>query len=112
MNVDIVNRNLDRYGSDVTFRRYTGTQRTPFLVKCRVQILTGTANLLVGAVEQTADEILMTNRELDAAGVRGVPRQGDEIVYADGRSTRVQGRAKVTPLDDGAELWVFNTVGG
>ena len=59
---------------------------------------------LVGNVQQTADEVRVTDREMNAIQWPKPPRHGDQIVYADRTSRVVLGRAKVELLDRGHRL--------
>lgn len=93
MNVGAIERALARAGQDVTLRRVTGTQRVPFEVKCRASVQTGAATVLVGSVQQAGDRVMFTSRAIDAARWPAPPRHGDQIVYDDGTTVSVQGRA-------------------
>jgi hypothetical protein len=88
-----VRRALARAGEKITLRRVTGTQRVPFDVICRALVTIGGATALVGGVQQTADRVLMTADELDAARWRGPPRHGDQVIFDDGTIAIVQRRA-------------------
>jgi hypothetical protein len=112
MNADALVRALTHYGDDVILRRLTGIQRVPFDVPCRVSVNIGAAQALVGGVQITADRILMSSREIQAAGWPGFPRHGDQVVYDDGRTFVVQGRANPAPLDDGDFLIQLTVLGG
>jgi len=112
LNADALVRALTHYGDDVTLRRLTGTARIPFSVPCRASVTIGSAQALVGGVQITADRILMSSREIQAAGWPGMPRHGDQVIYDDGRVFVVQGRADPFALDDGDFLIQLTVLGG
>ena len=112
MNADVLVRALDHYGDNVILRRLTGTQRVPFDVPCRAAVSVGAAQALVGGVQITADRILMSSREIQAAGWPGMPHHGDQVIYDDSRTFVVQGRANPFPLDDGDFLIQLTVLGG
>lgn len=105
-------RALVRYGDHVTLRRLTGIQRVPFDVKCRASVTTGAAQAMVGGVQITADRLVLTDREIKAAGWPGMPHHGDQVIYDDGRIFVVQGRANPTPMDDGDSIIFLTVLGG
>jgi hypothetical protein len=91
-------------GQMVTLRRITGQgqNRRTTDVRCYAIVGIGGAQVLVGSTQQSADRIIMTSSEIDAAGWPKPPRHGDQVIYADGQTVVVlQGRAKSYPLEDG-----------
>ena len=111
MRLDFMTQSLAKYGRDVTLRRMTGTARVAFDVKVRAAVWTGSDTVLVGTVQQTADKVLLTSREIDAARWPGPPRHGDQVIYEDGRVTTVQGTVQVFPFTNDTAL-VLRTLGG
>ena len=67
--------------------------------------------VLVSDVQQTADKVMFASRELDAAGWTDEPHHGDQVVYANGRTTIVQGRAEIFKFDGGDRVFVLRTLG-
>lgn len=115
MNADgIVRMMTDHGGQRITLRRWTGTGagRTSYDVPGILSVVfVGGASVLTDEVQQTADRVLMTMRELDAAR-QDPPSHGDQIVYADGRVMTVQGVPDIRTLDGGDRVIRFHTVGG
>ena len=111
MNADAVVRALQQLGEDMTFRRLTGTQRVAFDVVVRAHVVMGGVNILVGGVLQTGDLIRLTNREMKAAQWPAPPRHGDQIVFADGRVSAVQGRVQIYHLEED-DVYNVHTLGG
>lgn len=110
MNVLGFRRMLAKNGDTITLRRITNGVRSDVPnVLCSVKV--GAAEIIVGDVQQTADEILLSSVEATAAGW-GEPRHGDRVVYSDGRETLVQGRTDVDDLGDGNYIWTIRCVGG
>lgn len=112
MNIDGILRIIAGYGDTITLRRLTGVQRVPYDVVCAAAVITGADSVVVNGVQQTADRIILTSREIDQSQWRGEPRHGDQIVYADGRVTTVQGRADVRPMPNGDRVFILHTLGG
>ena len=112
MNLDLMERMLADHGRTVTLRRLTGTARIPFDVTVRAAVWTGSDTVLVGAVQQTADKILLTSREIDAARWPFPPRHGDQVIYEDGRVTTVQGTVQIFPFNEGDRAIVMRSLGG
>jgi hypothetical protein len=112
MNADGVRRALARAGETITLRRVTGTQRVAFDVICRALVTIGGATTLVGGVQQTADRVLMTSDELDAARWPGPPRHGDQVIYDDGTIAIVQGRADIRRMSGGDRVFTMTAIGG
>lgn len=113
MNADFVLSWYERQGEVVTLRRQTGRgkQRVPFDVKCIAHVKYGTARVLVGDIQQTGDEIKLTDREMNANRWPKPPRHGDVVIYADGTQTAIQGRAKITRLEDDI-VYTITALGG
>ena len=110
MNADGVRRALARAGETIRLRRVT--QRIPFDVACQVLVTIGGATTLVGGVQQTADRVLMTADELDAARWPGPPRHGDQVIYDDGTIAIVQGRADTRRMSGGDRVFTLTAIGG
>jgi hypothetical protein len=66
---------------------------------------------VIGDVQQTADRLMFSNRELKAAGWGGEPKHGDTVVYANGRTTVVQGRAEVHQFEQDL-VYAIKCLGG
>jgi len=111
MNADFVLRYYERQGQQVTVRRFTGRQRVFFDVECTAHVDYGMAQILVGDIQQTGDTIKLTDREMNANRWPKPPRHGDMIIYADGTSVAVQGRPKVTLLEDDI-VYTLRAIGG
>jgi hypothetical protein len=100
-------------GQTVTVRRITGTgpSRRNTDVRCLALVAVGGAMPLVGGVQQSGDQIILTNSEMTAAGWPQPPRHGDQIIYADGQTiVVVQGRAVVRVLEDGL-AYILSAIG-
>lgn len=110
MNADGVRRALATTGQMVTLRRVTGTHRIPHDVQLLADVQTGAAIVLIGAVQQAADRIMFTSDEIDAAKWPAPPRQADQIIYDDGTTLSVQGRAVQYKLDEDT-VFVLSAIG-
>jgi hypothetical protein len=103
MRIGAVVRALEINGEWITLRRLSGTSpRLATDVLCRAKVSIGGASFLIGSTQQNADRVLMTSREIEAASWPAPPRHGDQVVYADGTTAVVQGRADLTDLEDGS----------
>lgn len=111
MNADGYLRAFEKNGQMVTIKRLTGTRQIAFSVQCLGRVDVGIVSELVGNVQQTADEVRVTDREMNAIQWPKPPRHGDQIVYADGTSRVVLGRAKVELLDEDT-VYILTTLGG
>jgi len=90
----------------ITMRR-TGSPDVP----CPAAVLVGGASDVVGELQQSADRVMLTDRELNAAGWTSPPHHGDRVVYSDGRTTIVQGRAEVFMMESD-RVFVLRCLGG
>jgi len=111
MNADGVMRALTTQGQTVTVRRMTGTRQVAFSVDCLAFVDVGVESVLVGSVQQTADKIMLTDREMNVVKWPKPPRQGDQIVYGDGTTRTIQGRAMVYRVSEDL-VYVVKTLGG
>lgn len=111
MNADAVIRALETQGQIVTLKRLTGQKQVAFSVDCLAFVAVGEAELLVGNTQQTGDQIMLTDREMNAKKWPKPPRHGDQVVSADGATRTVQGRAMVYRLDDDI-VYSLRTLGG
>ena len=111
MNGDGFVRACQKNGQMVIIKRLTGTRQVAFSVECLSRVDTGVESPLIGNVQQTADQVMVTDREMIAVKWPKPPRQGDQIVYADGSTRTVQGRAKVERLDEDT-VYILTTLGG
>jgi hypothetical protein len=109
--VDDFLRIIEPQAEIVTVQRFTGTRRVTFSVQCSAVVDTGAASVLVGSVQQNADLVRLTDREMDAVKWPKPPRHGDQIVYADGSTRTVEGRAESHRLADGM-VYFLKTLGG
>jgi hypothetical protein len=78
------------------------------IVPAAVQI--GGTSVVVGDVQQTADKIMCTDREIKAAWADD-PKHGDQVIYSNGRTTMVQGRAEPVQFD-ADRVFVLRCLGG
>jgi hypothetical protein len=111
VNADGVIRALTTQGETVTVKRLTGTRQVAFSVDCLAFVEIGAESVLVGAVQQTADKIILTDREMNAVKWPKPPRQGDMIVFSDGTTRTIQGRAMVYRVAEDLVYFV-KTLGG
>ena len=111
MNADGVIRALETQGEMITIKRLTGTRQVPFSVSCLAFVEVGAASVLIGSVQQTADKIMLTDREMNETQWPQPPRHGDQVVYADGSTRIVQGRAMVYRVAED-RVYMLNTLGG
>jgi hypothetical protein len=96
----------------VTIKRLTGTRQGAALsVICQAIVQTGPEAVLIGSVQQTHDLLMVTDREMNAMQWPRPPRQGDQIVYSDGSTRTIQGRADERRLADGS-VYIIKTLGG
>lgn len=66
---------------------------------------------VVGNIQQTADRVMMTDREFKLAGWPDEPHHGDRIIYANGRTTVIQGRPEVAWFETD-RVFIMRTLGG
>ena len=111
MNIGSVVRAVEKQGELITLRRMTGAARVPFDAKIMAWVSIGAATLLIGGVEITADQIITTSIHLDEARWPGEPRHGDTVIYHDGRTAEVQGRASSINFDNGANSYTMTVLG-
>jgi acyl dehydratase len=110
MNIGVILRALDNQGEYITLRRMAGSARIPFDVKILAWVQVGAATLLIGGVQTTADKIITTSVQLEEVRWPGVPRHGDTIIYGDGRTSMVQGRADSVAFD-GEIAYIMTVLG-
>ncbi|HTI78894.1 MAG TPA: hypothetical protein VL614_00435 [Acetobacteraceae bacterium] len=111
MNADGVIRALTTQGEIVTVKRLTGTRQVAFSVDCLAFVEIGVESVLVGSVQQTADKITLTDREMNEKQWPKPPRQGDQIVFSDGTTRTMQGRADVRRVAEDL-VYFIKTLGG
>lgn len=80
-------------------------------VSAPAAVIIGGATEVIGDIQQTADRVMLSDRELKAAGWADAPHHGDQVVYADGRTTIVQGRAEVFNMQTD-RVFVLRCLGG
>lgn len=80
-------------------------------VPCPAAVMIGADNVVIGEMQQTADRIMLTDRQLNLAGWTDVPHHGDQVIYADGRVTVVQGRAQVFMMESD-RVFILHCMGG
>jgi hypothetical protein len=98
-------------GGPITLRRVTGTARIPFDVTVQAFVGSGGgAQPLIGAVQIAGDKVTMTNREILAAKWPAPPRHGDILIYQDGTTVVVQGRAAAYTLAEDT-VYVLQVLG-
>jgi len=80
-------------------------------VPCPAAVIIGGASEIIGDVQQTGDKIMLSDRQLNAAGWIEEPHHGDQVIYQDGRVTVVQGRAQVFMLESD-RVFILRCIGG
>jgi hypothetical protein len=80
-------------------------------VSCPAAVMIGGATEVVGDIQQTADRVMLTDRAIRAAGWLGAPHHGDQVIYANGKTTIVQGRAEEFRME-ADKVYVLRCLGG
>ena len=80
---------LARYGETVVLRRPTGGG-TAIDVTCAARVDQFQPHEITGGVPQGDRNVILSNREIEAANWPGPPRRGDQVIIG-GRTTTVQG---------------------
>lgn len=80
-------------------------------VTAKAAVLIGSDNMVIGGEQQTTDRVMVTDRELNAAGWIEGPHHGDQIIYANGRVTSVQGRAAMYRMESD-RVFIIHCLGG
>lgn len=111
MNADGFIRACLKNGETLMILRLTGTRQTAFSVRCLGCVRKGVESVLVGAVQQTADEVKVSDREMRASQWPAPPRQGDQIVYANGSVRTVMANVQADRLDEDT-VYTIKTLGG
>lgn len=111
MNADSFMSLCARNGDTFTIRRLTGTRQVAFSVQCLGNVRRGVESVLVGNVQQTADQIQITDREMRAVQWPAPPRQGDQIVYSNGAVRTVLANVNIDRLDEDT-VYTLKTLGG
>ena len=80
---------LARYGETVVLRRPTGQGQTAD-VACAARVNQFQPHEITGGVLQGDRNVILSNREIEAANWPGPPLRGDQVIIG-GRTTTVQG---------------------
>lgn len=95
----------------MTIRRLTGTRQVAFSVQCLGTVRRGVTSQLIGNVQQTLDQVQISDREMRASQWPAPPRQGDQIVYSSGAVRTVLANVEIDRLDDDT-VYTLKTLGG
>jgi len=80
-------------------------------VPCAAAVLIGRAFDVVGDAQQTQDRVMLSDRQLNAAGWTEEPHHGDQVIYQNGRVTVVQGRSEIFKMG-GDRVFILRCLGG
>jgi hypothetical protein len=111
VNADGFLRACEKNGEVVTIKRLTGTRQVAFSVQCLGAVARGAVSDLVGNTVQTADQVKVSDREMNAVQWPKPPRHGDQVVYADGSTRTVLGPAQPDRCDEDT-VYTLKTLGG
>ena len=113
MMLDRIEKMMQEHGVRITLQRLSGTGpgRAPSIVAQTWGAFRTAAGgaVIVGDVQQADAEVMVSSRQLVAAGFTDRPRHGDQVIY-DGMTTVVQGVADSHPTD-GFTVYTMRVLG-